>query len=647
MNTGSEAGVVNAGLASNSKMVTMDPKTGEIVGGLRGLHDLIRMKQEKSVLKKQTNDETSERLTTKQNNKSEAFGIKANQVVYAETKRVGGQIVDILLYAMRDDGVIYTFTPQLFGDKQSEFCRDVNRMLRANDKMFMTTRHDELKIYIHKDMPITAGASALVYNNKYELMSSSGSVYQKVKECLSQSESTVSTKNTETAPKNVRNEDSAKSNQSSDSGTNGGSKKGESTKAVKAVVKDKNGSAEAKAKKVNDKAKPGKVANSKEEDKKPDKKADYDNMAKKDENTTSGRAESAGKTPEIIINLDKLREVNESLRSSDNDKKEADKIDVNVVKTVLDVHKIVKAAGDNPTLSDVVKTVLLLHQADGTVIKTLFGLDDARTAEIIDELRRMRALGGVQDDGSYRILIDSVKQLGKDAEYTLMSSADNYRAVVQKVPVRGRYLVYDLDELRTVQVAEEFTNAVANFCAASNSHLINHLFDNSVELDIPVSQVLQTISADEAAGGYNTGDYELFNAYVTRYMLAAGWMADDNGYPWFMFDVDKTNGLVNDILKYLMVNLPWIKAIYSPEVIEIMLVNLTKLDVENSINPEVEPLRDALCQMIADTMSDDGADDAISDDQLELPNKLVAGGDNDGVAPEPLSTSPVTENLTK
>lgn len=624
MNTGSEAGVVNPGLVSNGKMATMDPKTGEIVGGLRGLRDLIRIKQEKGAKKEQVIENNPEKIATKSNDKSEAFGIRADQVVYAETKRVDGRIVDILLYAMRDDGVIYTFTPQLFGDKQSEFCRDINRMLRANNNAFMTARHDELKIYIHKNMPITAGATALVYDNKYELMSSSDEVYQKVKERLEQPDEPVVTKTAKIAAKNDEKTEAKVDKQSNDNNVNKNQSDGDKqTNPVKNIIKENKPSDKISSEASTNRAKSDKTVKAKEEVKHITNK----DMTKKDKKVVKEQAEAAGKTPEIIINLDKLREVNNSLRSENNVSEVKKSLDADVVKTVLAVHKIVKTAGDNPTLTDVMKTVLLLRQADGTVIKTLFSLDDARTAEIIDQLRRMRALGGVEADGTYKILIDSVKQLGKDAEYTLMSSADNYRAVVQKVPVRGRNLVYDLDELSTVQVAEEFTNAVANFCAASNSRLINRLFDNSVERDIPVSRVLQVVSADDTDGGYNTGDYELFNAYVTRYMLAAGWMADDNGYPWFIFNVDKTSGLVNDILKYLMVNLPWIKAIYSPEVIEIMLVNLTKMDVSNSINPEIEPLRDSLCQMIADIMADDDEDgDTVSDDQMELSDKSPVDG---------------------
>lgn len=596
MSIGSEASTASLGLSpAAGTNVTTDPQTGEIVGGLKGLRDLIRLKKESDRVSSSDGNASEPNpnvKTDRKDNKSEAFGIRANQIVYAETKRADGRIVDVLLYVIKDDGVIYTYTPQLFGeDKRSDFCRDINRLLRANNNLFDTARYEEMKMYIHKDMPIETGDTSLVYDNKYELASSSDTIYQEVKKKLT------------TPPTVKRNTDKKE-------------KAGKESDAKK-VHKD-----EAPIEESGQKA----VAESSVNESTTDS-GDKDNSGKTDEiiSNDGKRAKQSvknGKDDEgIVIKLDELRKsqpIKSETKKADAKKDET----ADTVKTVMDVHKIVTAANGDPSLRDVMQIILLLNKADDTVIKTLFGLDDASTAELFDSLRRMRALGERQADGSYQILLKSIKQLGHDTEYMLMSSADNFRAVVPKMPVRGRRLVYDLDELRSIQTAEEFVRSLVRFCEASHSHVIDGLFANSVERDIPVSRLLRVVSADTsnvAVDGYNTSDYELFNMYVTKYMISTGLMADDDGYPWFIFHLSGIDGLRNDILKYLMTNFAWIKAIYSDEVAESMLVNLQELDFSDCIVPEMEPLRDALCAMIAEGMKSD--DISVDKSQLSLTDK--------------------------
>lgn len=232
-----------------------------------------------------------------------------------------------------------------------------------------------------------------------------------------------------------------------------------------------------------------------------------------------------------------------------------------------------KAKSGEWTAADSMKVFLAIGQASSEVLKRTMHLSDAVIYATLDELRRMRALGVPAVDGTYPILIDNVDKLGRDAGYTLLSSQDNFCEVVKKETTRGKQLVYDLAELPTLQAADEYVSAVARYCSVTNSAAVAKLFDGDAKI-VRVSEVLKAVNGDGAKDDSNliyVGDYDQFHGYVTKYILAAGWLINGDQVAdsvlWAQFAGYGTDGLEADTYRYLLTNLPWISAIYSSDVL--------------------------------------------------------------------------------
>ena len=214
----------------------------------------------------------------------------------------------------------------------------------------------------------------------------------------------------------------------------------------------------------------------------------------------------------------------------------------------------------------------MVGKVSSAILADLLDIDEAAADDYIDRLRLMHALGYVRADGTYPILINKLSDLGKDVSYTLASEADNFRSVVHYEVVRGKKLVYDLDQVFMLKLADEYIQQVAEYCRATNSSDIKRLFDSATG-EVKLSEVLQTISGDDTHEALNTSEYDLFHRYVTKYMIAAGWVSPNptDGFPWLQLQVANTNGLTIDTMRYISSNLSWISCIYTDQLSTVVI----------------------------------------------------------------------------
>ena len=131
-----------------------------------------------------------------------------------------------------------------------------------------------------------------------------------------------------------------------------------------------------------------------------------------------------------------------------------------------------------------------------------------------------------------------------------------------------------------LKLADEYIQQVAEYCRATNSSDIKRLFDSATG-EVKLSEVLQTISGDDAHEALNTSEYDLFHRYVTNYMIAAGWVSPNptDGFPWLQLQVANTNGLTIDTMRYISSNLSWISCIYTDDILLSLAKQLSDVTV--------------------------------------------------------------------
>lgn len=465
--------------------VSTDPVTGEIVGGLAGLRELIRAKQEQAAqtdattpsieIKKDEPAKKSRRRNRSKNRKEVTDGfvlpVKTGDIVYGEVTNCDGRTDDVKLFATSDDK-LYIYNRSLYPAQMDDYVRVAKRLL-SNRCAFDRVEAGDISGYLNKAAKVAIDGDCLVYQDKYRIDSQSSEVMQMAQKVVRERE------------------------------------------AAAAATHD-------------------------------DKPVE----------------------PKVVAHDEVVEKV--------------DANPSNLIDKVLAVQQVAKRVAGQGVIEpvDAMAIFLTLGQASTDLLEQTTGVDKVQADSVVDQLRRMRALGDQQPDGTYAMLIDRLDDLGKDVSYTLQSQADNFRAAVHTETVRGKKLVYDLDELFMVKAADEYLEQLAEFCRATPSRRVKRLFSGDSKV-IKASEVLQAVSADHDCNALNTADYELFHQYVTKYMLAAGWLVANHsdGFPWLQFQVADTIGLTVDTLRYLMTNLGWVTAIYTNECLDSLACQIERLDV--------------------------------------------------------------------
>lgn len=593
--------------ASGASQVAYNPATGEVVGGLAGLREIIRMKNE--IMNGNASESTDEKATAGQSsagagdartsgattskskrrrnrrrrrnntsddastsqtgqpnsgNKNDSpvsddewqLPIDRQQIVYGEIIKKDTEIDDVRLFVSSDDK-LYVYTSALYPDNVDEYKKAAAKLL-SSQATFAMGRVAKVQLFINKQAHLTVGQDSLVYLDEYRIDSSNERVFAMAKKLLNNQQ-------TDDQP--------TKSDQS-------GGKTNEVASADDGQPNEQPADEPAPTAIVTKVFHFGETAGD-------IKEITPEQFNKPTKDAKSNQRNEADKSSDNQVTKQTIDNNKPVQKPTTDDKNSSDKetdtdVSTRVLKALKLAKQIAKDLNDNKNvkINRIMEVILLVGKVSSAILADLLDTDEAAADDYIDRLRLMHALGYVRADGTYPILINKLSDLGKDVSYTLASEADNFRSVVHYEVVRGKKLVYDLDQVFMLKLADEHIQQVAEYCRATNSSDIKRLFDSATS-EVKLSEVLQAISGDDAHEALNTSEYDLFHRYVTKYMIAAGWVSPNptDGFPWLQLQVANTNGLTIDTMRYISSNLSWISCIYTDDILLSLAKQLSDVTV--------------------------------------------------------------------
>lgn len=593
--------------ASGASQVAYNPATGEVVGGLAGLREIIRMKNE--IMNGNTSESTDEKATAGQSSAGagddQASGVTTNkskrrrnrrrrrnntsddvstsqtgqpnsgnkndspvsddewqlpidrqQIVYGEIIKKDTEIDDVRLFVSSDDK-LYVYTSALYPDDADEYKKAAAKLL-SSQATFAMGRVAKVQLFINKQAHLTVGQDSLVYLGEYRIDSSNERVFAMAKKLLN---------NQQTDDQPTKSDQSGdKTNEVASADDGQPNEQSVDEPAPTAIVTKvfHFGETAGDIKEI-----------APEQFNKPTKDA------KSNQRNEADKSSDNEVTKQTTNNTKPVQKPTTDNKNS-SDKETGADVSARVLKALKLAKQIAKDLNDNKDvkINRIMEVILLVGKVSSAILADLLDTDEAAADDYIDRLRLMHALGYVRADGTYPILINKLSDLGKDVSYTLASEADNFRSVVHYEVVRGKKLVYDLDQVFMLKLADEYIQQVAEYCRATNSSDIKRLFDSATG-EVKLSEVLQTISGDDAHEALNTSEYDLFHRYVTKYMIAAGWVSPNptDGFPWLQLQVANTNGLTIDTMRYISSNLSWISCIYTDDILLSLAKQLSDVTV--------------------------------------------------------------------
>ena len=547
------------------------------------------------------------------------LGFGPEQVIYGEVTRPHDGIKgDAKLYVVTD-GKLYVYSCSVYQDRAGEYRRAAINLFSSNREIFETVKvSDNLTVNVNREAELEPALGSLIYKGKYRVDCSTEEALQTVKDVLKRiaEEDAEDEENEEdeepvndgpitlgtlgSLPLDLPNDDDEKPTEEDNK---------EDDKAEEAAEKPVEEAQEEKEEKMEEptasvKKAETKKTTSKDSSKKIATKVDKPKTIAK---PAEESAKQEGKTTK--------KEERPTAESQMETKQLVDKISA--------VQKVAKRIVDgNLNPRDAMEVILTVGEASTDLLCRLLPVEAEKVESTMDQLRLMHALGYPNDDGTYPILIDSIDKLVTSADFDSEAQKRNYGSVVHSEKVGQSILVYDLDEMFMVKVADEFIEQLAAFCRATPSPRVKQLFrDNDT---VKASQVLQLVSDDDE-GGLNVADYDLYHSYVTKYMLAADWLIDNptDGYPWAQFQVKNTMGLTIDAIRYLVVNINWLVSIFKPEQLKSLLSQVNNLNLNGDATGEA--LRKALNNLLVPYLPVEKT--TASDDTADVPANADANND--------------------
>lgn len=528
--------------ANQSSQVTVDHATGEVVGGLAGLREIIRLKKEQqgvesthdgSVFSQPDNTAkaATNRVKRRRNKRSKTdntvdsdgdfrLPFRKAQAIYAEvtgTSAAG----DAKIY-VADEDRLYIYSKEVYPQNQTEYYDQATKLL-ADERAFAMAKVAGVQLFINHRADLSEIDGSLVYKGKYRIDSCNKAVYDMATKLISEDD------------KN----DTAIDSDAADTGE----------------TADRINNREFRAM-VYQLSKSGSLRQldlpNRQTEEQPDVKE-----AKEAQDNKTNEVVGEKKTPEV-------------------------ESDIDLVDKIVKIQQIKDQVGQLGELDihQAMEVFLLVGQASAQLLTKLTGLDGSLADAVIDSLRLMHALGSPNQDGDCLLLINSLDELGKDVGYTLQSEADNFRSVVHSEMLRGKKLVYDLDAVCMVKLADAYLTQVAKFCRVSHNDKLRKLFAPSEESVVKLSDVIRAISGGEGSQ-IAMEDFELFHQYVTKYMLVNNWLLDNpsDGYPWLQFNVPGTMNLTIDTLRYLDNNVNWLTAWYGQSQVDSLIEQIKRLPI--------------------------------------------------------------------
>lgn len=265
-----------------------------------------------------------------------------------------------------------------------------------------------------------------------------------------------------------------------------------------------------------------------------------------------------------------------------------------LISKVLAVRKLTDGAKGKVTPQDAMRLFLLLGEASKDLLSEIFGTEPDECEAIMDSLRRARGIGEVDAAGKAPILIDDVAELS--AGNTPEESMANFRAAVRVEDINETKLVYDLDELARVSIADSYMACLADYVRQTSNQRVRRLFDGGNKR-VKVSRLLRVVSSDSRRPDYH--DLVLFEQAVTICMMMRPQSVTVNpsaGYPFLQWQVRGTDNLKEDMLRFILTNYDWIDAILSESQKNSLTAQLSKLEFDEP-NPARKALRLKLWQI--------------------------------------------------
>lgn len=158
-------------------------------------------------------------------------------------------------------------------------------------------------------------------------------------------------------------------------------------------------------------------------------------------------------------------------------------------------------------------------------------------------------------------------------------SLRDYRKNLVPFVLNDKKIVYDLIQLpdyEGVNPANQITEAIGDFCQASQHDQIRYLF-GGLNKTVKVSKILQVID-NLSKDGSNT-DMNLFITKTVQPLLSRGWL---QALTQVVFQTPKTIILRLNLIKYLLANWEWLVGIYSLEVFESVAQDYGSISLKES-----------------------------------------------------------------
>lgn len=558
-----------------------------VVSGLQGLRELIRAQQMSSqAANNDDNNGDDDKKLTRRRGRSKSgpqvermeLPFTADDIVYAEIIDKKDDQSDVKLFVGNDERLLI-YSNRVYPGQEAEY-REAAKYMARTGKNMKRSMAGGVEMLVNKSARLAVDEEGILYNDRFRVICANEKVTNRVIEIIKGEDKKPSTKSTD-----AKIEDKKPANQATNGEVNQVNESKKANKTVEAKT-------EIKTEKTN----------------KSDKSDKSDKADKSNKLDDTNNSSSDAKVANTGV------ETQKPAPSSTSGSQE-------IIDKIVEVQNVVNRIKNGKIEPrDLMKVFLTVGQASPELAKQLLHIDDEMIDSLIDELRRLRALGHQQKDGKYPILIKDLGQLGEHHEYKLQTSADNFRSVVHTETVKYKEIYYDLEELSMVKAADELMEKIGVFCRSVSSEQLDKLWSwNSNR--IPVSEVLRCMSSDVVNDGMNVGDYELFNSYVSKYMFGAGWLSRNpsDGYPWVIFQVSKTNGLKIDMLRYVINNINWISAIYPVESLASLASQISNMELASD-RYGAENLRARAIQLINSAIDDASEFDSgeIDSEQLEI-----------------------------
>lgn len=482
--------------------VSTDPITGEVVGGLKGLRQLIKAKSELNAQstkpttglepnkQRKSSRQSDDNLANSNTNKEELDsskathelnqkqqqrvrlleGIKPDDILYGETSK------NTALFFLRRGNLVYRYSDDLFPDADRlKFVREAYRLFRQNSRLywFDDSKDQRIRLYLNKKGDVRLTASGLAWGNKYLLVSSDNPNFARANKLIH--------------------------------------------------IQD----------------------------------------------IKSNRTNLIGK---------------ESLAANHN------KSSLSMADRIVKVQEIIKVSGSDPTSEQAGQIIILLGEASIGLLQKVLEIDHVKAETLIDSLRLKRVLGAPDDDGHYSIAISNIDEVAK-----MVNDSENgdFDSLIKQINLGQNKLVYDLNNIGSVLVAEEFMDLLAHYTKATDNEKIKKLLSDESK---PISASgLMELVGHGLDHGLDNIDFMRFHLCVTKNLLM------NNRFDYIIPILSGAGGassLRADVARYIISNFDWISANNQPIQLTKYIKNYKSIDSKDLLNNEPD-LINKICNLVS------------------------------------------------